>query len=127
MLNGSLARDVVVVALPENAALAQPLYLLHISTSAAADTSSHNGSAVLNTSAPRLLIHLSADASLEVVEEYVSAAPDGTHLGLAVAEVVLEQGASLRHGYVNREAKGAAHFKSTLVTQVGRLHARRLL
>jgi Fe-S cluster assembly protein SufD len=126
VLNGSLAQDALIIALPADAAVAQPLHLLHVST-ASADTSSSNGGGgrTLNASAGRLLISLAGNAKLEVVEEFVSAdAADGAHLAMPVAEVVLGEGAALKHGYVNREAQGAAHFKATLVTQVGSwLHA----
>jgi hypothetical protein len=37
---------------------------------------------------------------------------------MPVAEVVLGEGAQLKHGYVHREASGAQHFKATLVKQV---------
>eukprot|EP00878_Enallax_costatus_P007611 GHUV01007969.1.p1 GENE.GHUV01007969.1~~GHUV01007969.1.p1 ORF type:complete len:263 (+),score=86.50 GHUV01007969.1:108-791(+) len=36
---------------------------------------------------------------------------------MPVAEVVLAENAVLKHGYVNREAQNAQHFKATLVTQ----------
>jgi Fe-S cluster assembly protein SufD len=121
VLNGSLAQDALIIALPAGATVSQPLHLLHVSTAAAADTSSSNGGGrMLNASAARLLIRLAGNANLEVVEEFVSAsAADGAHLAMPVAEVVLGEGSALKHGYVNREAQGASHFKATLVTQVG--------
>jgi len=116
VLNGSLASDVLVVALAEGAKLQQPLHVLHVST-AAAEGSSGSGP-VLAASTARLLISLGANASCELVEEYVSDAA-GHHVSMPVAEVQLGAGSELKHGYVEREAAGAQHFKATLVTQVG--------
>lgn len=116
VLNGSLATDVLVVALSAGAKLQQPLHILHVSTPAAADASS-NGP-VMNASAGRLIVSLGANSSCEVVEEFVSDAA-GTHVSMPVAEVVLGQGSELKHGYVQREAAGAQHYKATLVKQVG--------
>jgi Fe-S cluster assembly protein SufD len=119
VLNGSLAQDALIIALPANAAVSQPLHLLHVSTASADTSSSNGGGRTLNASAARMLISLAGNAKLEVVEDFVSAdAADGAHLAMPVAEVVLGEGATLKHGYVNREAQGAAHFKATLVTQV---------
>lgn len=116
MLNGSLASDVLVVALAEGAKLQQPLHVLHVST-AAAESSSGSGP-VLAASTARLLISLGPNASCELVEEYVSDAA-GHHVSMPVAEVQLGAGSELKHGYVEREAAGAQHYKATLVTQVG--------
>lgn len=119
VINSTLAHDALVISLPPNSSMSQPLYLLHISTAASNTTNSNGGGPVLNTSAPRLLVHMAAGAHAEVVEEYVSATAEGAHVSLPVAEVVLAENAVLKHGYVNREAQGAQHFKATMVTQVG--------
>lgn len=127
VLNGALARDVLVVALPAGVALLQPLHVLHVSSAAPADAqaaaSNGNGSGpLLAASAPRLLVVLGAEASGELIEEHVSAGEGqagGRHVSVPVAELALGRGACLKHGYVQREADGAAHFKATLVTQVG--------
>lgn len=116
VLNGSLASDVLVVALSAGAKLQQPLHILHVSTPAAADASSSGP--VLNASAGRLIVSLGANSSCEVVEEFVSNAA-GTHVSMPVAEVALGEGSELKHGYVHREAAGAQHYKATLVKQVG--------
>lgn len=117
VLNGSMVADVLVVALPAGAKLQQPLHVLHVSTpAAAAADGSSSGGPVLNASAARLLVSLGANASAEVVEEFVSDA-EGSHVSMPVAEVVLGEGSELKHGYVHREASGAQHFKATLVKQ----------
>lgn len=50
--------------------------------------------------APRLLCVLGADASAEVIEEFVSPAADSgaAYVTNALAEITLAQGASLKHG-----------------------------
>jgi Fe-S cluster assembly protein SufD len=111
VLNGSMVSDVLVVALSAGAKLQQPLHVLQVSTAADA------GSQALNASAARLLISVGANAGCEVIEEFVSDAA-GSHISMPVAEVVLGEGAQLKHGYVHREASGAQHFKATLVKQV---------
>jgi Fe-S cluster assembly protein SufD len=127
VVNGAVAADVLVVALPAGVTLQQPLHVLHVSTAAASPSSNgSSGAGVLAASAGRLLISLQAGASAEVVEEFVAAAggddaaASGAYITMPVAEVALGEGASLKHGYVQREAAGAQHFKATLVSQVGR-------
>lgn len=120
VINGSLAQDALVLSFPANSCMTQPLYLLHISTAAPNTSSSNGGGPILNASVPRLLVNLAAGAITEIVEEHVSATADGAHVSMPVAEVVLAENAVLKHGYVNREAQGASHFKATLVTQVSR-------
>jgi hypothetical protein len=68
-------------------------------------------------------VWVGAEGELEVVEEVVSleaasSSRSSNHVAFAVAEVVLEEGADMKYGYVQREAAGAMHFKSTLVQQV---------
>lgn len=114
VLNGAMAEDVLVVALPPRLHVQQPLYVVNVATAA----SSEGDSKVLSASAPRLLVSLGKGAELEVVEEFVSTATGaGQHAVFAVAEVLLDACASLRHGYVQREAAGSVHIKSTLVDQ----------
>lgn len=50
--------------------------------------------------APRLLCVLGANASAEVIEEFVSPASDSgsPHVTNALAEIDLAEGASLKHG-----------------------------
>ena len=115
VVNGAMAEDVLVVAVPARARIERPLYVVNISTAAAAGV---GGERVLSASAPRLLIALGKGAEAEVVEEYVSAVEGASdHAVFSVAEVVLDACASLRHGYVQRESPGSVHFKATLVDQ----------
>jgi hypothetical protein len=114
VINGAMAEDVVVVALPAGAHIERPLHVVHVATAVAAAAGGEGRA--LSASAPRLLIALSKGAQVEVIEEFVSAT-GGEHAVFAVAEVVLDTEAMLKHGYVQREAAGSVHFKSTLVDQ----------
>jgi hypothetical protein len=121
VLNGALASDALVVVLPAGVKLQQPLQVLHVSTAASSSSGGNCGVQQLAASAARLLISLGASSSAEVIEEFVAdtaAASSGAYLGMPVAEVALGVGAELKHGYVQREAAGAQHFKATLVSQV---------
>ena len=111
VVNGALAEDALVVVLPDHARMERPLYVAHVATVAAGSDGRQ-----LSASAPRLLVVLGRGAEAEVVEEHVSAG-SGNHAVFAVAEVLLAPGAALKHGYVQREAAGSVHFKSTLVEQ----------
>jgi Fe-S cluster assembly protein SufD len=125
VVNGALAADALCVAAPANTTLAAPIHLICINTSApaaAAATTSGSGSdadAQRCCSAPRLLVALAEGSEVEVVEEVVSVGTSSNHTSFAVTEVHLAEGASLKYGYVQREAAGAQQFKSTLVSQVG--------
>jgi Fe-S cluster assembly scaffold protein SufB len=105
--------------------MATPIHLICINTSApaaAAATTSNSGSdadAQRCCSAPRLLVALAEGSEVEVVEEVVSVGTSSNHTSFAVTEAHLAEGASLKYGYVQREAAGAQQFKSTLVSQVG--------
>ena len=117
VINGALARDAVVVALPAGTHLARPLHIIHVAAAAAAAGAAGGA---LAASAPRLLVALGRDADAEVLEEYVSAdsaGGAGRTAVFSVAEALLEEDARLRHGYVEREAAGAVHLKASLVAQ----------
>lgn len=116
VLNGATIRDALCICAEEGVVMDKPLYLLYLSTGSEDDTSR-----VLH--APRLLVHAAAGAVLEVIEEYVAlgsnsaGAGEGQYFTCAVAEVDLEEDASVQHGYIQREAAQAVHVKSTLVKQ----------
>lgn len=113
-LNGAAARDAVVVHVPANVALTEPIHVLYLSSAAPG-----GGASTRAAAAPRLVAMLEEGASAEIVEEFAPLDPQagGAYFCNAVAEIELDDGASLRHSYVELEAAGAAHFKSTLVSQ----------
>lgn len=115
IINGAAATDALCIHVPASTSVTAPIHILHIQTAGSADAAS--------ASAPRLLIIADSSASLEVVEEYVSAgqaaagADSSSSFCCPIAEVVLAEGAALKHAYVEREAAGAACMKGTLVAQ----------
>lgn len=62
------------------------------------------GESTLAVANPRLLVHLSARASCQIVEEFVSSHESSRHFTNAAAEIWLEEKASLRHGYAAYES-----------------------
>jgi Fe-S cluster assembly protein SufD len=117
VVNGALAADALVILVPARARIERPLHVVHVATAA---PPSDGGARALAASAPRLLVALGKGAELELLEEFVSAAAGaaaGAHAVFAVAEVLLDACASLRHGYAQREAPGSVHLKATLVDQ----------
>lgn len=107
-LNGALATETVVIHVPEGVTLTEPIHLLSLSSSSSTD---------LNASAPRVLIVLEEGASAEVIEEFSSLNDSGNYMVTAVTEIELDDKAALKHSYIELEADGATHFKTTLVNQ----------
>lgn len=113
VINGAAATDALCIHVPASTTVTTPIHILHIQTSG-------------STSAPRVLIVADSSSSLEVVEEYVSAGQAAAAEGASssfccpIAEVVLAEGAALKHAYLEREAAGAACMKGTLVAQAAR-------
>jgi Fe-S cluster assembly protein SufD len=101
-LNTAFVHDGAYVAIPAGLAVAEPVYLLFITTGAQA--------AVTH---PRVLLHAGRDASATVVVAHESLAPQGGGFTNAVAEVVLDPGASLRMVSIQREARDAQHVAAT--------------
>jgi hypothetical protein len=113
VINGAAATDALVVHVAAGERLAAPLHVLHVQSAGSADSPA--------ASAARLLVVAGAGASLEVVEEAVSAAAGaGASFSCPVAEVVLGEGAALKHAYLERQAAGATVARGTLVAQAAR-------
>jgi hypothetical protein len=107
---------VLCIHAPASTTITAPIHILHIQTPGSADAAS--------ASAPRVLIVAGSSSSLEVVEEYVSAGQPAagatSSFCCPIAEVVLCEGAALKHAYVEREGAGAVCMKGTLVAQAAR-------
>jgi len=115
MLNGAIATDTIVIHVPEGVTVTEPIHIIHLSSSDSASSSSPTHRTV---SAPRLLVVLEEGATAEIIEEYSSINDNqGQYMVTAVAEIELDDRAVLKHGYIELEADGAAHFKTTLVNQ----------
>ncbi|MEK9659221.1 MAG: Fe-S cluster assembly protein SufD [Chloroflexota bacterium] len=99
-LNTAFVHDGAYVAIPAGLAVAEPVYLLFITTGAPAVTH------------PRVLLHAGRNASATVVVAHESLTPTGGGFTNAVAEVLLDAGASLRMVSVQREARDGQHVEA---------------
>jgi len=115
ILNGAAATDVAIVYVPAHAVVEAPIHVLYFSSG----VSTSSGETNLSASAPRTLIVLEEGAVAEIIEEFAPTAAEGdsSYLCTAVAEIELDDRASLKHSYVEIESSDAFHLKSTLVNQ----------
>jgi Fe-S cluster assembly protein SufD len=83
-LNAALANDGVVLRVADNAKVAKPLQIVHVTSGVQADTAWH----------ARVLVEVGKGASVDVVEHFVSAG-GATQLGTVVADYAVREGATL--------------------------------
>jgi Fe-S cluster assembly protein SufD len=105
-LNTAYMRDGAVVHLPAGTVLSAPLHLLFVSDPYAARSASH----------PRNLIVADHHAAATIIESYVSLG-DARYFNNPVTEVVVGDGAQLRHYRIQRESERAFHVGTTEVRQ----------
>ena len=105
-LNTAFMHDGAVVHIAANAQLGPPLHLLFVSDAYAAKTITH----------PRTLIVAEHHAEATIVESYVSLG-DARYFTNTVCEVVVGEGAQVRHYRVQRESERAFHIGTTQVRQ----------
>jgi Fe-S cluster assembly protein SufD len=105
-LNTAFMTDGVVIRVPANCELAQPLHVLWVSDAAA------SGAAVF----PRLLVDAGAHSRLSVIESHVSVGGRG-YLTNAVTEIRLGAGARVDHHKLQREAMDAYHVATVQASQ----------
>lgn len=78
----------------------------------------HHPTTQPTASAPRLYVAAGRNARVSVSEEFVSIAPDACHAVVnAVTEVNVAEAGQVSLDYVNLEAPGTLHFRTTLVQQ----------
>lgn len=109
VLNGVLASEALVISASSDSS--QAIHLIHVTT--------HSSTDLRATSAPRILVHVGAKSSLELIQEFISLpspSPSDTFT-CGVTEIILEQGATLTHGYAEREDAKSIHCNGTLVSQ----------
>ena len=106
MLNTAFMTDGVVLYVPNEIVVAQPIHLLFVSDTNAAKTVMY----------PRNLIVLDRSARASVVESYV-ALGDATYFTNAVTEVSVGDGATLEHAKIQREGRRAFHVGTIEATQ----------
>jgi Fe-S cluster assembly protein SufD len=105
-LNTAFMLDGAVIHVAANAALETPVHLLFVSDAYAAKTVAH----------PRTLIVAERNANATIIESYVSLG-DARYFTNAVTEVVVEEGAQVRHYRIQRESERAFHVGTTDVRQ----------
>jgi Fe-S cluster assembly protein SufD len=105
-LSTAFIRDGAFVLIPKGVAVAQPIYLLFLTSSAA------EGCAIY----PRNVIVVEREASATVVEAY-AALDSGEYLTDAVTEIVLGEGARGRHLRVQQESDEAFHMATSQSSQ----------
>ncbi|KAH9616448.1 hypothetical protein KSS87_011727 [Heliosperma pusillum] len=111
-LNGVGAPDMVVVYVPEGCRVENPLHLRYCSVKG-----SDLGSNTLPVSNPRVLVVVEKGGEVGIVEEYVSGDGEKCYWTNSVIEVVIGEGASVTHSYVQEQSLGAAHIKWTSIRQ----------
>ena len=105
-LSTAFLEDGALVSLADGAAADRPIELVFLASAAKGDVVAH----------PRVLVRCGRESRATIVESYVSLG-DGATLTNAVAEVVLAEGAELRHVRVASEGERASHVATTQVAQ----------
>ncbi|XP_074264704.1 protein ABCI7, chloroplastic [Silene latifolia] len=111
-LNGIGAQDMVVIYVPEGCRVENPLHLRYCSVKG-----SDSGSNTLPVSNPRVLVVVEKGGEVGIVEEYVSGDGEKCYWTNSVIEVVIGEGATVTHSYVQEQSLGAAHIKWTCIRQ----------
>ncbi|MEW8028495.1 MAG: Fe-S cluster assembly protein SufD [Candidatus Thiodiazotropha sp.] len=98
-MNMAAQQDGAVIQLSKGVVIEQPIELLHITTS---ERSGH-------AQQMRHLVELDADASVSLIERYLSAVDDNDYFNNIVCEINLAEGATLQHQRVQQESNRAYH------------------
>jgi Fe-S cluster assembly protein SufD len=107
-LNTASLRDVVVIWVPRQLVLKQPIHVVLLSHPTPSATLSH----------PRCLVIAEPGSRLTLVEEYRSTpSSSGPYWTNAVTEVYLAEAANVRHVRLQRESPESFHIGKTAVTQ----------
>jgi len=104
-LNTSLIHDAALVMLDKGQTHQPPIHLLFIAT--------HKEAPVATT--PRCLIIAAPHSQCSVIEDYVSL-DDGIYFTNAVTEIIVGEGAQVRHTKLQRESPNAFHIAHCAVT-----------
>ncbi len=110
-LNAAFMHDGAVLDIAADVVVERPIHLLFVTDANAAKGMMH----------PRNLIVAGRHASATVVESYVSTT-DAMYLTNAVTEVILGDGATLRHYKMQREGRRAFHVSTTEARQARDSH-----
>lgn len=108
-MNMATQQDGAVIQLSRGVVIEQPIELLHITT----------GERRGHVQQIRHLIELDADASIRLIERYLSPLDDNDYFNNIVCEINLAEGAILDHQRVQQESRHACHL-SDLYVSLGR-------
>ncbi|XP_021768143.1 protein ABCI7, chloroplastic-like [Chenopodium quinoa] len=111
-LNGVGAPDLIVVYVPEGCRVNAPLNLRYCSVKG-----SDVGSNTLPVSNPRVLMLVEKGGEVGIVEEFVGGDGNKCYWTNSVLEVIIGEGATFSHSYVQTQSLGAAHIKWTSIRQ----------
>jgi Fe-S cluster assembly protein SufD len=105
-LNTAMIQDGVVVVVPKGLTTDTPIHILHVADAGAANSATF----------PRTMIIAERQAKVTVIESFVSLG-DVAYLTNHVAEVFVDDGATVTHTKVQRESEAAVHVSTTEVHQ----------
>lgn len=114
-LNGVGAPDVAVVHVPAGVRVVErPLRLVFASVEGGEE-----GLGRLPLSSPRCVVVVEKGGEVGIVEEFLGGEGGGKcYWANSVVEIIVEEGATVRHAYWQRQTSSAAHIKWTIVRQV---------
>lgn len=112
-LNGLGAPDLVVVHVAAGCRVELPLHIMYHSIEGA-----DVGSKKLPVSNPRVFVLVEEGGEIGLIEEYVGGGEDKSYWANAVTELVVGEGAKVKHSYIQSQSPSAAHIKWTSVQQV---------
>lgn len=110
-LNTAAFKDALCIQVPENAQVGKPVVILNIINSAAACLASS-----------RSLIHVGKNASVQIIELYVSLAQNEQVVSNAVSEIILEQGAKALFYKIQDDCPKLNLFTTTQAIQESNSH-----
>ncbi|MCA9291461.1 MAG: Fe-S cluster assembly protein SufD [Phycisphaerales bacterium] len=107
-MNTALLTEGVVVRVPRDAKIEHPVHVVHVTVG--------DASPVVN--APRTLVIAERGGIVSVVESFISIGA-AANLTTAVTEVVVDDGASVRHDRVQMDAPTGRHISTVAVREIG--------
>ncbi|EEF27596.1 protein ABCI7, chloroplastic [Ricinus communis] len=112
-INGLGAPDVAVIYVPAGVRVENPIHLRYVSVEGGEE-----GSNKLPVSNPRVLVVVEEGGEVGIIEEFVSiGSGDKCYWANSVLEVMIEEGAKVKHSYIQSQSLNSAHIKWTAVQQ----------
>ncbi|GAB4842709.1 hypothetical protein Ancab_012684 [Ancistrocladus abbreviatus] len=111
-LNGVGAPDLVIIYVAEGCRVDSPLYLQYYSIKGSESESSE-----LPMSNPRVLLFVEKGGEVSIIEEYLGGHEGKSYWTNSVLEVMIGEGASLTHSYIQSQSLAAVHMKWSSISQ----------